>query len=141
MKDDARATASLTWPQRIDSYADFARQAGFPPCLGIAGRWVYGMWLCGNDYTVSSGYHGGYPRTYLKRVKALFPDKRRALHLFSGKVDLAAFPGDTVDIRADLRPTFVDDAQRLEKVPLEIYDLVLPIRPMPMRTPRSTGSQ
>ena len=27
-----------------------------------------------------------------------FPDKQRPLHLFSGKVDQAAFPGDTVDI-------------------------------------------
>jgi hypothetical protein len=27
------------------------------------------------------------------------------LHLFSGKVDLAALPGDTVDINAALNPT------------------------------------
>ena len=47
------------------------------------------------------------------------------LHLFSGKVDLTTFPGDTVDINPDLSPTYVDDAQRLENVPLEKYDLVL----------------
>ena len=34
-------------------------------------------------------------------------------------------PGDTVDINADLNPTYLDDAQTLEKVPLEIYDLVI----------------
>jgi 16S rRNA G966 N2-methylase RsmD len=40
-------------------------------------------------------------------------------------VDLAAMPGDTVDVNAELAPTFVDDAQTLERVPLERYDLVL----------------
>jgi len=62
---------------------------------------------------------------YLKRVRALFPDKRCGLHLFSGKVDLSVLPGDTVDINPKLDPTYVDDAQRLENVPLERYDLVL----------------
>jgi len=79
----------------------------------------------GNDYRVKSAYYGGYPAGYLKRVRALFPDKRRTLHLFSGKVDLAAFPGDTVDINPALRPTYLDDAQTLATVPLHQYDLVL----------------
>ena len=79
----------------------------------------------GNDYRVRSEYYGGYPAGYLRRVRALFPDKRRVLHLFSGKVDLAAMPGDTVDINADLEPTYVDDAQTLERVPLDSYALVL----------------
>jgi 16S rRNA G966 N2-methylase RsmD len=86
---------------------------------------VFGMWTMGNDYRVKSGYHGGYPATYLRRVKALFPDKKAALHVFSGKVDVATFPGDTVDVRAELEPTFVDDCQTLESVPLEKYDIVL----------------
>ena len=47
------------------------------------------------------------------------------LHVFSGKVDLAALPGDTVDINPELSPTYVDDAQSLEGVPLENYDLIL----------------
>lgn len=117
------ATSSLSWQDRIDNYV---RVTGLPRSLFIAedGRAV-GAWIMGNDYRVKSGYYGGYPATYLKRVKALFPDKSRALHLFSGKVDLAALPGDTVDINADLGPTYVDDAQTLERVPLEQYDLVL----------------
>jgi 16S rRNA G966 N2-methylase RsmD len=61
----------------------------------------------------------------LKRIKALFPEKQITLHLFSGKVDLDTFPGDTVDITAELDPTYVDDAQSLKLVPLEYYDLVL----------------
>src|SRR6185437_15677046 len=116
-------TDSLTWPERIESYA---RITGFPTSLFIAGDGrVVGTWIMGNDYRVKSTYYGGYPAGYLRRVKALFPDKQRTLHLFSGRVDLAAFPGDTVDINADLSPTYVDDAQRLENVPLGQYDLVL----------------
>jgi len=79
----------------------------------------------GNDYRVKTTYYGGYPAGYLRRMKALFPDKRRTLHLFSGQVDLDAFPGDTVDINPALKPTYVDDAQTLSRVPLETYDLVL----------------
>jgi hypothetical protein len=79
----------------------------------------------GNHYRVKSSYYGGYPAGYLRRVRALFPDKKCTLHVFSGKVDLAVFPGETVDINPALRPTYVDDAQTLESVPLEKYDLVL----------------
>jgi hypothetical protein len=92
--------------------------------VGEDGR-AFGIWNMGQDYRVQSGYYGGYPAGYLRRVRALFPDKRRVLHIFSGKVDLSALPGDTVDINPDLNPTFVDDAQTLEAVPLERYDLVL----------------
>jgi hypothetical protein len=91
----------------------------------MAGNWAYGYWVIGNNYRVASGYHGGYPPTYLERLRVLFPDKQRVVHLFSGKVDLTAFPGDTVDINPALNPTFVDDAQALEWVPLELYALAL----------------
>lgn len=113
----------MQWGQRIDNYVARTR---FPKSLFVAadGR-VVGTWIMGNDYRVKSGLYGGYPAGYLRRVKALFPDKQRVLHLFSGKVDISAFPGDTVDLNADLNPTYIDDAQRLEKVPLEQYDLVL----------------
>ena len=108
---------------RIDSYI---RETKFPRSLFVSedGR-IVGTWIMGNDYRVKSAYYGGYPAGYLRRVRALFPDKRRVLHLFSGKVDLAALPGDTVDINADLAPTYVDDAQKLENVPLDAYDLIL----------------
>ncbi len=113
----------MQWQDRIDSYV---AQTKFPRSLFVAedGR-VVGTWIMGNDYRVKSAYYGGYPAGYLRRVRALFPDKRRALHLFSGKVDLAAFPGDTVDLNPAMNPTFVDDAQTLANVPLGGYDLVL----------------
>jgi len=113
----------MQWEDRI---ANYVRVTGFPRSLFVSedGR-VVGTWIMGNDYRVKSEYYGGYPAGYLRRIKALFPDKRRVLHLFSGKVDLAVLPGDTVDINAELGPTYVDDAQHLSGVPLGHYDLVL----------------
>lgn len=113
----------LGWHDRI---ANYKRELKYPICMGVGldGR-VFGIWNMGNDYTVKSKYYGGYPATYLKRVKALFPEKRRVLHLFSGHVDTSIIPGDTVDINPDLNPTYVDDAQTLLNVPLEEYDLIL----------------
>jgi hypothetical protein len=120
----------MDWEQRIENYV---MVTGFPRSLFLSedGR-VVGTWIMGNDYRVKSAYYGGYPAGYLRRIGALFPDKRRVLHVFSGKVDLAALPGDTVDINPDLKPTYVDDAQTLENVPLEAYDLVLADPPYSM---------
>jgi hypothetical protein len=113
----------LTWPERLENYGV---ETGFPGSLFIApdGR-VVGTWIMGNDYRVKSTFYGGYPATYLKRIKALFPDKKRVLHLFSGKVDTHTFPGDTVDVNEELHPTWICDAHNLVHVPLHEYDLVL----------------
>jgi hypothetical protein len=117
------ATISLTWQDRINAYR---RALPYPVCMAMGedGR-LFGIWNMGQDYRVKSGYYGGYPATYLRRVRALFPDKQRVLHVFSGRVDLSEFPGDTVDVNPALAPTYVDDAQSLASVPLEDYDLVL----------------
>lgn len=116
-------TAPMDWDDRIASYG---RLTGFPRSLFIAedGR-VVGTWIMGNDYRVKSAYYGGYPAGYLRRVAALFPDRRKVLHVFSGKVDLAAMPGDTVDSNPELEPTYVADAHDLAGVPLGSYDLIL----------------
>src|SRR5690349_13092520 len=103
--------------ERIASYREVTK---FPLSLfvGEDGR-IVGTWIMGNDYKVKSKYYGGYPAGYLRRVKALFPDKQQVLHLFSGKVDTEVLPGKTVDINAANSPDYVDDAQTLEKVPVE----------------------
>ncbi|HVY16976.1 MAG TPA: hypothetical protein VHB27_17270 [Rhodopila sp.] len=113
----------MDWDQRI---ANYVRETKFPKSLFVAeDNRVVGTWIMGNDYRVKTGYYGGYPAGYLRRIRSLFPDKKRVLHIFSGKVDLEALPGDTVDINPKLGPTYVDDAQTLTCVPLEKYDLIL----------------
>lgn len=114
---------NYTVAQRIEFYKALS---GYPNSLfvGEDGR-LSGIWVMGNNYRVASAYYGGYPHGYLQRVRALFPDRHITLHLFSGQVDQTYFPGDTVDINPDNNATFVDDAQTLEKVPLEKYDIVL----------------
>lgn len=106
--------------------AHYVAQTGFPRSLFVSedGR-IVGTWIMGNDYRVRSGYYGGYPAGYLRRIRALFPEKRRVLHVFSGRVEQAGLAGDTVDINPALAPTYLDDAQSLEGVPLGEYDLVL----------------
>src|SRR5688572_17250681 len=106
--------------------ANYHRETGFPTSLFIGGDGrIVGTWIMGNDYRVKSEYYGGYPAGYLRRVRALFFEKQRTLHLFSGRVDKSVFPGDTVDLNPELAPDYVDDAQALERVPLEQYDIVL----------------
>jgi hypothetical protein len=124
MHDLAVPASSLSWPVRIKNYRRVIGRTAYVDA-GYQDGWAYGMWFLGNSWAVKSGYYGGYPQGYLKRVKALFPDKRRVLHLFSGKVDVVAFPGDTLDIRPELKPTYLCDAHTLEGVPIEDYDLIL----------------
>lgn len=113
----------MNWDERIKNYETVT---GFPRSMFVAadGR-VVGTWIMGAQYTVGSGFYGGYPHGYLKRVQSMFPDKKNVLHLFSGAVDTAAYPGKTVDIIARPGVDYVDDAQTLEHVPLEEFDLVL----------------
>lgn len=118
-----KTNGQLTWDQRI---ANYAKETGFPNALFHSGDGrVVGLWVMGNDYRVKSKYYGGYPAGYLKRIKALFPDKKTVLHLFSGKVDTVAFPGCTVDIDPKHNPDIVDDCHTLKRVALQDFDLVM----------------
>lgn len=113
----------MTPQERVDNYL---QETKYPNGLHVGGDGrILGIWVMGNDYRVKSGYYGGYPAGYLRRVKALFPDKKRPLHLFSGQVDLDTLNGDTVDLDSDLNPTYQDDVQELSTVPVENYDLFL----------------
>lgn len=91
----------MDWCERI---ANYAKETGFPQSLFVAadGR-VVGTWIMGQNYTVKSGYYGGYPHGYLRRVRALFPDKQKVLHLFAGKVDTAQAPGARRDAGREQR--------------------------------------
>jgi hypothetical protein len=85
----------LTWLERIENY----RRLFGAAYLIFENGWVAGTWFMGNSYEKKTDYYGGFQGNFLKRMGALFPDRKRVLHLFAGKVDTVAFPGDTVDIR------------------------------------------
>jgi len=120
---ETQRPASLPLAERI---ANYHRVTGFPESLFVGGDGrIVGTWIMGNDYRVKSEYYGGYPAGYLRRVKALFPDKQRVLHLFSGRVDTSVFPGKTVDVNPDLNPDYVANAESMFNVPLQNFDLVM----------------
>jgi len=83
----------------------------YPP-LVCTGRWVYGVWMIGNNYQSKNKYYGEYPPSYLKRVMCMFEDisSDEILHLFSGTVDER---GVKFDINQDLNPDIVGDAEKL----------------------------
>lgn len=114
----------MDWIKRIENYR---KETGFPVDLAIgeSGR-LFGIWEMGNDYRVKSGYYGGYPAGYLKRMRSLFFefDENETLHLFSGEVDKSILPGVTVDINEERKPDFIDDAQTLRNVPIEKFKIV-----------------
>jgi hypothetical protein len=111
----------LSWPERIEKHR---REIGIP-YLGNENGWTYGTWFMGNSYQKQNDYYGGYQGNFLKRTASLFPDRQRVLHLFAGKVDLGKFPGDTLDCRPELTPTYCANAETCEGVPLHLYDFVL----------------
>jgi hypothetical protein len=122
LRDDTVIDTPPTWTERLDRY----EAAGFPRSLFVdPGGYLVGMMILGNDYRVKSGFYGGFPPTFLRRLRAIFYEKKNAVHLFSGKVNLAEFAGTTVDIDPALQPDFVDDAQSLLGVPLEQFDLAI----------------
>jgi hypothetical protein len=125
-----------TWEMRLENYRrvmeddPYIQETSMPqgdlePDCAITGRWFYGVWLLGQSWVVPSKYYGGYPGNYLRRIAALFPEKRKVLHLFAGQVNTAELPGDTLDIRAQVRPTFCVDAETCAGVLLDVYDLVV----------------
>jgi len=72
-----------------------------------------GLWVLGNNYR-GSGYHGAFPPGFTKRIKALFPDHPKILHLFSGS--LPPEPGVVrVDINPELKPDLCLDAHVLSQ--------------------------
>lgn len=109
-----------------DRIKNYHKVTGYPESLFIGGDGrIIGTWIMGNNYKAKQDFYGSYPHGYLQRVRALFPDKENVLHLFSGKVDTSIIPGKTVDINPDNSPDYIDDAQTLQKVPLEDFDLVM----------------
>lgn len=71
-----------------------------------------GIWFMGQNYTVKSGYYGGYPHGYLDRVMSMFPDAEIGLHLFSGGMPEGG-KFVTFDLNSELNPNVCGDAEKL----------------------------
>lgn len=87
---------------------------------------LYGCWMVGNKYDTPNKYYGGYPRSYLERVRSLFfYDNCRVLHLFSGKVE-ARIGEVTFDINPSLRPDVVGNAEYLsDYFQSRLFDIIV----------------
>ena len=87
----------------------------YPKCLMESAGRVYGVWMTGNYYKRTEGYHGEYPPSYIKRVKALFPNRSPVLHVFGGTVP-SSETDHTVDLNPDLNPTFLGKAEDVDRL-------------------------
>jgi hypothetical protein len=105
----------------IDNYHRVFKK--YPKCLMDSGGRVYGIWMIVNFYKRKEGYYGEYPPSFLKRVYALFPDRERLLHLFSGTIKDEK--SVTVDINEDLNPTVVCDVTRISEFLDPVFDLII----------------
>ncbi|MBA7604030.1 hypothetical protein ES703_11148 [subsurface metagenome] len=74
---------------------------------------LYGFWLIGRWHASDRSFYGSYPPSYLKRVRSLFPDCAKILHLFSGTVKGDGINEVTFDIKPELEPNICDDAKNL----------------------------
>jgi hypothetical protein len=130
-----------TWQRRIDNYRHEFNRESFLTFIDGERPWLYGVWLQADFRRNAPDLHGSYPGDYLRRIDALFPDKTHTLHVFSGKVDLTRMPGDTLDIRAELGPTYCVNAETCEGVPLERYDLAVADPPYALADAEKYGTK
>ena len=106
---------TLSVEERAERYDEAFPQ--FPGShLRVDGGKLYGNWMGGQNYQNATRLYGAYPPSYLPRMQALFPDKERVLHLFSGSLP----PGDYVRfdlMRDDQRdPDVQGDAHELSQL-------------------------
>lgn len=97
----------------------------YPPLVSTD-RWLYGVWMIGNNYRSRANYYGEYPPSYLQRVYSMFPDTQGVLHLFSGSIKIQHEAEITFDINPELKPDVVGDANRLSNYfESGYFDLIL----------------
>lgn len=93
----------------------------YPP-LVHTDRWLYGVWMIGNDYRNKTTFYGAYPARYLDRVMSMFPDAQDILHLFSGSLPKGNYIRFDMVQEADIQ----GDAHELSAYfPPESFDLIL----------------
>lgn len=106
----------LTLKERAENYNRTFERYSQLAWLQASDRWLWGVWIIGNNYANKNKYYGEYPPGYLDRVMSLFPDieDNEILHLFSGSLD-ESVKGIRVDINPELKPDIVGDAEKLSE--------------------------
>jgi len=107
----------LTLKERAENYNRTFERYSRLAWLQASDRWLWGVWIIGNNYSNKNKYYGEYPPGYLDRVMSLFPDideDNEILHLFSGSLD-ESVEGIRVDINPELKPDIVGDAEKLSE--------------------------
>jgi len=113
----------LTPKERADNFSRCFRQ--YSP-LVVHNNRLYGFWLIGRWYASNRQFYGSYPPSYLKRIRSLFPNCERILHLFSGSVQDVRLNEVTYDIKSGFSPTICDDVRNLlEHFKPGEFDLIL----------------
>ncbi len=116
----------LTLQNRAEAYnkahPKYAKQAW----LQASDRWLWGVWMIGNNYRSKMGYYGEYPPGYLDRVMSMFSDigEQDILHLFSGSLDKSV-KGVRLDINPDLSPDIIGDAEKLSSLSSRKFRLII----------------
>lgn len=103
-------TLELTLQERADHY-----HAMFPnyPRLLVDKGFLMGNWLIGNWYKKDNDYYGSYPHNFIHRMRALFPDTEKEMHLFSGTIKEAPPYRLTYDVIDTYHPTIQDDVRNI----------------------------
>lgn len=108
-----------------------AYQMNFPECpasvwvAGDAAQWLYGVWQIGAYYANATDYYGAFPRTFVDRVRALFPDIIEAdiLHAFSGSLPPGAYT--RLDINPNLGAELVGTVYEVAALTSQRFKLVI----------------
>jgi len=116
----------LTLKARAENYnSTFPKYSSQAPLVATE-RWLYGIWMIGNNYQNKNKYYGEYPPTYLKRMYSLFPEiqKDNILHVFSGSLSEDE-NGDRFDINPNVNPTYLGDVKEIKTLVKRQYSLIL----------------
>ena len=115
----------------VEHYNLVAEEKNWSPVLlykgNLIGYWWFGRWYNQTRVEGIGYYYGAYPAKFLERVKALlYPvfETGKVLHLFSGTLRGDGDKIVTLDIKPELKPNVVANA---EEMPFQenTFDLIL----------------
>ena len=114
-------------------YNEVAKKKGWSPLVLHNNSTICGFWWFGHWYTTGKFkgkyFYGAYPSGYLERIETLFVDEFKSgkiLHLFSGTLKGDGKRIITLDIRPELEPNVVGNAEEVDRLfDANSFDLIL----------------